>query len=392
MKERSMNRVLQNERGMALAVAIFAIVVVGALVAGAFFAGTQEQRVGENVRRGQQAFGVTEGGALEYIRAWKPESINTKRAFPLDTLHHPRRLASGGSGYYGGDVYKLNANLYVVDVTGADKVGEYGASRADAGARQRIGMLVRVRPVQFDIRASLTTQGAVKPSGQAEVDGNIHVPPNWTECGDIVDTAKAGLRTPDPSQVTGAQGHAFGSPGVLADPSVNSNTFNQFGDETFATLAARATITLPPGNYTTQPSYNADGSCNIGDLQNWGDGVNRNPASRCATRYPIIHITGNVTLNNVQGQGILLVDGDMTVQGSYEFFGVVVVRGALKTAGGGTTDAHFWGAVMAQNVELDTQNMSGKATLNYSKCAILQSLQNTGLVSMMRSRGWVQLF
>jgi len=32
---------------MALAVAIFAMVVVGALVAGAFFAGTQEQRVGE---------------------------------------------------------------------------------------------------------------------------------------------------------------------------------------------------------------------------------------------------------------------------------------------------------------------------------------------------------
>lgn len=387
-----MIRVLQNERGMALAVAIFAIVVVGALVAGAFFAGTQEQRVGENVRRGQQAFGVAEGGALEVIRTWKPESVNTKRAFPLDTVRRNRIMTTGGTGYYGGDIYKLNPNLYIVDMTGADKHGEYGAVRADAGARQRIGMLVRVRPIQFDIRASLTTQGTVKLSGQAEVDGNIHVPPNWTECGDVVDTAKAGLRTPDPALVSGAQGHAFGSPGVMADPSVNANTFNQFGDETYATLAARATITLPAGNYTTQPSYNANGSCNINDLLNWGDGVNRNPPSACATRYPIIHLTGSVTLNNVQGQGILLVDGDLTVQGSYDFFGVVVVRGALKTAGGGTTDAHFWGAVMAQNVELDIQNMSGKATLNYSKCAILQSLQNTGMVSLMRSRGWVQLF
>ena len=39
---------LADERGMALAVAIFALVVVGALVAGAFFAGNLEQRTGRN--------------------------------------------------------------------------------------------------------------------------------------------------------------------------------------------------------------------------------------------------------------------------------------------------------------------------------------------------------
>ena len=53
-----MRRILQDERGMALAVAIFALVVVGAMVAGAFFAGTQEQRVGENQRRVQTSFGI----------------------------------------------------------------------------------------------------------------------------------------------------------------------------------------------------------------------------------------------------------------------------------------------------------------------------------------------
>jgi hypothetical protein len=387
-----MNRVLQNERGIALAVAIFAIVIVGALVAGAFFAGTQEQRVGENVRRGQQAFGVAEGGAFERIRTWPPESMNVKRWFPLDTVPYTRKLASGGSGYYGGSVFKLNANLYLVDVTGSDRASEYGGGGGGSGARQRVGMLVRVKPIEFNIRASLTTQGTVRLSGQAEVDGNPHVPPNWTDCGGIVDTAKAGLRTPDPSLVTGAQGHAFGNPGVLADPTVTDTTFNKWGDETFATLAARATVKLPGGNYRTQPSFNPDGSCNKADLLNWGDGINRNPPSACASRFPIVYINGSVTLNDVQGQGILLVNGDLSVQGSYEFFGVTIIKGALKTAGGGSTEAHFWGAVMAQNVDLDTQGMSGKATLNYSKCAILQSLQNTGMVALMRSRGWVQLF
>ena len=107
---------------------------------------------------------------------------------------------------------------------------------------------------------------------------------------------------------------------------------------------------------------------------------------------PIVHIAGSVTLNGDQGQGILLVDGDLEVQGSYEFFGIVIVLGDLKTAGGGATAAHFWGGVMARNADLSVQNLSGKATLNYSKCAITQALQNTSVTAQMRSRGWVQLF
>src|SRR5688572_27253884 len=121
-----MKRTYHNERGMALGVALFAMVVMGALVAGAFFIGTMEQRVGENVRRATQAFGVSEGGALEAVRGWTPQTINTKRFFPLDTVRLATTLASGGSGYYGGAIYKLNRNLYLVDVTGTDRAA-YGS-------------------------------------------------------------------------------------------------------------------------------------------------------------------------------------------------------------------------------------------------------------------------
>src|SRR3989475_3621574 len=69
-----MKRVIQNERGMALALAIVALVVVGALIAGAFFAGTQEQRVGENARYSQRSFGVAEGAANYIIGHWNPRS------------------------------------------------------------------------------------------------------------------------------------------------------------------------------------------------------------------------------------------------------------------------------------------------------------------------------
>jgi hypothetical protein len=64
----------------------------------------------------------------------------------------------------------------------------------------------------------------------------------------------------------------------------------------------------------------------------------------------------------------------------------------LKTAGGGATNAHFWGAVMAADVDLNLTSLSGNATLNYSKCAITEALNRTGAVSLARSRSWIQLF
>ena len=102
--------------------------------------------------------------------------------------------------------------------------------------------------------------------------------------------------------------------------------------------------------------------------------------------------TASTTLNGDQGQGILLVDGDLEIQGAYQFYGIVLIRGSLKTAGGGSTDAHFWGAVMAANVDLELNTLTGNATLNYSKCAITEALERTGAVSLARSRSWIQLF
>src|SRR5213592_796375 len=85
-----MKRVIQNERGMALALAIVALVVVGALIAGAFFAGTQEQRVGENARYSQSSFGVAEGAANYIIGHWDPQTYNSIRIYPLDSVKIPK--------------------------------------------------------------------------------------------------------------------------------------------------------------------------------------------------------------------------------------------------------------------------------------------------------------
>jgi len=373
---------------MALAVAIFALVVVGALVAGAFFAGTQEQRVGENQRRVQQSFGVAEAGAQERVMSWIPDSMNKRKLYPLDSVPIPNAPAPNGTGSYGGFSYKLGPNIFLIDVTGRDRASAAGPVAGGGGARQRIGLITRIAPVDFGIHASLTTQGGVNLTGNADVNGNDQVPDGWANC-DLPGAAQAGIRDPGANVGTNGNGSVQGNPPVVNDPTINNNSFTNFGGATYAQLAARANITLGPGTYKTNPAFNG-ALCDKTDQLNWGDGLN--PASACGSYFPIIHLRGNVTLNGDQGQGILLVDGNLQVDGSYQFFGITIVQGDLRTGGGGNTDAHFWGGVMAQNADLSMQNLSGKATLNYSSCSILTALQATSAISMMRQRGWAQLY
>ena len=384
----------RNERGMALAIAIFALVVVGALVAGAFFAGTQEQRVAENTKRLQQSFGAAEMGLNEVIRNWKPQTLNKMPIYPRDSVRVPLApndsITPDRSGVYGGYVYRLNDQVFLVDITARDKQTKSGV--AGGGARQRLGQLVRIRLVDFKIGAALTTQGAVSLKGNALVNGRDTIPQGWdpTYCDTIGDTSKAGIRTRDSSQVsTQRAGQLSGNPLIRQDTSVNNSTFNQFGDISYASLAASANIQMSGGNYKIDPVV-VGTTCNQAVLTNWGDGMN--PSQPCGSYFPIIHIAGDATLNGDQGQGVLLVDGDLSIQGSFIFYGIVLVQGSLKTAGGGSTDAHFYGAVMAANVDLELNSLAGNATLQYSKCAVTNAMEGTQVVTPVRSRAWAQLF
>jgi len=384
-----MKRILRDERGMALAVAIFALVVVGAMIAGAFFAGTQEQRVGENQRRVQTSFGVAEAGAQERVLTWDPGTMNKRKSFPEDSVAiGPNLDAPGGTGSYGGYSYKLGPNIFLLDVTGRDRASAAGAIAGGGGARQRIGMIARIAPVDFGIKASLTTQGGVSVGGNAEVNGYDQPPSTWTSC-DAPGPPMAGVRDRGGTVTTGGNGDVNGVPEVMNDPTLADSSFNRFGGATFADLAARANLIIPAGTYSTAPVV-TNGVCDKTVLTNWGDGDN--PLAECGTYFPIIYATGEITLNNTQGQGILLVNGNLNVQGSYNFYGIVIIQGDLKTSGGGTTEAHFWGGVMAKNADLSVQNLSGKATLNFSSCSILAALQATSPISLMRQRGWVQLY
>ena len=397
-----MKHVLKNERGMALAIAIVALVVVGALVAGALFSGTQEQRVAENVRRTQASFGVAEQGIYDIIRNWSDP--NTKATYngmypypgsPVSVSQSviAKKTAASKTGSYNGTLTKLNDGMYLIDMTGQDTMSLAGRIRG-GGASQRMGLIARIRPLAVNIQAAVTSGGTNFVAGNVTINGADSMPDGWTGC-PSKDSTKAGVRMQVGDSIT-KTGNAkiSGNPPVIHDPTLKDSAFSVYGDVTFAQLAAMATISLPGQNFANGIGpVVTNGACDYTVQTNWGSPTT--PGGPCGNFFPIIYINGDAQINGQEGQGILLVNGGLSVQGGFQFYGITIVRGSVKTAGGGGTPAHFWGALMAQDTVqfADTvNNFTGGATMLYSKCAILKALDKTGTGSMLRSRSWVQLF
>src|SRR5262249_35621050 len=157
---------------------------------------------------------------------------------------------------------------------------------------------------------------------------------------------------------------------------------------------AAATIVYDASGGTAGPysTMNPDttgsgGTCKTSNTMNWGQPYRDGTYTGCYSYFPIIRVAGSVTNNVVTngtgnfkvtggyGQGILLVDGDMDVQGGFQFYGPVIILGHLTTSGGGSTSSHFFGGVMASDVNLEQNTVLGNAVINYSSCSILTALK-----------------
>jgi hypothetical protein len=150
-------------------------------------------------------------------------------------------------------------------------------------------------------------------------------------------------------------------------------------------LTGLANKIIGPGTYKVEPTF-AGADCSLNDQTNWGDPLN--PAGPCGSYFPVIYATGDITVNGVQGQGVLLVDGNLDVQGGFEFYGPVIVRGALSTQG---TGGHFNGGVIAANVDLDQSSVLGDAMVTYSSCAVARAVNGAASGAKLKERSWVNL-
>src|SRR5256884_9942391 len=87
---------------------------------------------------------------------------------------------------------KLNDQLYLIDMSARDTMSLAGRIRG-GGAGQRLGLLARIRPLNLNTQAAVTSGGSNIVVGAASIDGNDHVPGGGAGCPPL-DSTKAGIR------------------------------------------------------------------------------------------------------------------------------------------------------------------------------------------------------
>ena len=126
-----------NERGIALALAVFTLAVIGALVGSAFFAGRLEQQSGRNTFFAVQAGEVAEAGLNDAIATLAPATLEglPVGGAPLDL----GALTLGDGVSASRQVTRLTGNLFLIRVRGV----RHSAAGTTLAVRS-LGLLVRL--------------------------------------------------------------------------------------------------------------------------------------------------------------------------------------------------------------------------------------------------------
>jgi hypothetical protein len=393
-------RVHQHERGFALIGAVFALVVIATLVAGAFFASMQEDIIGRSTQTFQRAFDAAEAGMATRIVAWPTTSVTLNGLSVGDSATYVDTLPDGKSTVTS-YVRRLNTQLFLIRTLG----GSGTSSRM-------LGAIAKLQLANLNIQASLTTRSSLSIGGSSFIDGRNTNPTGWG-C-DAVSNELAGVRTADSNLITtSGGGHsglaAFiaGTPLIQQDTTVKDSIFTNFGGLTYWDLAAMASITFNgnvPNSFKPAPVGDAT-TCDGSNIGNWGEPWRTGGyIVGCINYFPIIHVagtvtvvngvttvtngTGNLSLSGGRGQGILLVDGDVDVTGGFEFYGPVIAMGHFTSHG---TGGHFNGGVMAADVNLELNTVLGNALVTYSSCTILRALTASANARLIKERRWMDL-
>lgn len=372
----------RRDRGFALPMAIFTVVAVGLLVAGLHFVSRQESFIGVASANATRAFYVAERGLTETIVSWDQSLFSGLAPWSSVTL-----VDTLPDGTWSVEVTRMSERMYFIDGTGTVL-----AQGMFPGATRRIGMVTRLETAPIDPPAALTTQGPIELTGSAAVYGGDVVPPDWGAFCSGLPKNKPGIATNDSSQIVTTGGPVItGFPDILQNPAIGDLTFTQFGELAWGELVAQADLTLAGGPISgIGPVVTEAGVCDRTASANWGDPGN--PTGACGGWFPIIYVSGNARIQvGGMGQGLLLVDGDLEMNGNFTFDGIVIVQGNFNGKGNGNL---VYGGLMARNVNMSDLSLVGGSTLQYSSCAVNRALLENEKLTRVRplpSRSWVDL-
>ncbi|MBP9106940.1 MAG: hypothetical protein KBF56_09290 [Gemmatimonadaceae bacterium] len=376
-------RAERARRGIALLTALVAILLVALLSIGAMHLALGDFRRTRDEGTMRRAANVADAGAYDVLRRW---ATSPHEATPVGQTLPPDSLQLTGASAVARTTRASRTTWWTVST------GSAGDSIERTLSRRTVQMAYRLALPDVVANAALVVRDSVTLAGGARVVGSDTALAAWGAlCPSL--TQAAGLAMADTTRLCDGTcgagsvgGRVQGFPPLLVDASAAlAPRYRVFGGETWASLTAHASVVLPPGSVVTPSPVVAAGVCDRTRIDNWGDpgGV-----GVCGTYAPLIWATGDVVLRGGAGQGVLLVEGDLTVSQGARFAGVVIVRDDVQSQGIGGT---VLGAVLAGDANVapgDHTRLDGATLVQRSRCAVDLALEWSARLVPVRQRAW----
>lgn len=367
--------------------ALFALVIVGALVAGGYLVAVRQWRAtGAGSQGGAALYAADAGlnaglarldlGVLDSVRPG--DGLTLAKGSLVSGDEYSVRLSRWDAGHDSGPAYFL--------------IASEGRAHGARGGRRQVAAMVRKAPGgDFCCGAGLEARGAVRLDSGAVISGLDIVPDSWAVdaelCGDTELHDRPGIVT-DGQVLPAAGALVQGTPPVASPGSTD-----EFGDSGrwLQELAVSADLRYPGGTVLANvgPAAWANGECGRSSPSNWG--APAAPGHPCFTYFPVIHAAGDLIVGaSASGQGILLVDGDLEIRGGFEFYGVILVGGGLTAGPGG---GRVLGGARVGGLGSGSVRVGGGGEVHYSSCAVERAVEGSKVQAPhpLAQFGWFEI-
>ena len=378
----------EAREGFAIPAVIFALVVMSMLAMVSLVTARDEQLSSRAMHESAGAFYAAEAGYNQLLATWNDSLANTLQ--PGDSLDLGWQSLEGGARYRGVISRYDNGGQKMFALT------VEGRGAGPAGGQRVVSVgLTKGTPITItaagrggvggaDIRLDSANLGGVAMSGQDMI------PAQWNsgECTDPLQDIP-GVEWADTNNVEIDNGAIVnGTPPLAEDTTIDATNLFDWGGMNYDDLAAMADITFPDGTDITGglgPEV-VGGVCDTSEPLNWG--APENPSNECFNYFPVIHVTGDLDIDNpgAPSQGILLVDGDLRIEQNFTFYGIIIVKGEARLE-----DAvEIYGGLIVG----DRLRVEDGAGVQYSQCAVNRALDLSALqvsTALLGSRSWGEL-
>ena len=220
----------------------------------------------------------------------------------------------------------VNAGSNVANYTGSPVYLVTAMARNSSGYRQRVAADIAALPSP-PLNATLFSRDAVEVLGSGvTVDGNDQSTLNPAPLNGLESASTIG------GNLTGVTG----SP--LPDRPLSSYSYN---------MSSLLKTLKPP--FTKKIEQIVPGITILSDGTYVGSGLSLGQIPTSGDTSQSTYVDGTLSISDSSGQGILVINGDLSVTGNFTYFGLIIVKGKIHLNGGGMEGVRIYGAVIASS-------------------------------------------